>query len=77
MRRGLLMSVGNNIGYFGPYEHIWRGFGDERVHWTGCSAGQTGLALEADGTVKGCPSLATVGFAGGVTSTKADELVTP
>src|ERR1035441_3766857 len=63
--RGLLMVVGNNIGYFGPYEHIWRGFGDERAHWTGCVAGQTGLALEADGTVKGCPSLATVGFAGG------------
>jgi Y-X(10)_GDL-associated radical SAM protein len=63
--RGLLMVTGNNIGYFGPYEHIWRGFGDERVHWSGCSAGHTGLALEADGTVKGCPSLATVGFAGG------------
>jgi Y-X(10)_GDL-associated radical SAM protein len=63
--RGLLMVVGNNIGYFGPYEHVWRGFGDERVHWSGCVAGQTGLALEADGTVKGCPSLATVGFAGG------------
>jgi Y-X(10)_GDL-associated radical SAM protein len=63
--RGLLMIVGNNIGYFGPYEHLWRGFGDERVHWSGCGAGQTVLALEADGTVKGCPSLATVGFAGG------------
>jgi len=63
--RGLLMIVGNNIGYFGPYEHIWRGFGDDRVHWTGCAAGQTVLALEADGTVKGCPSLATIGFAGG------------
>jgi Y-X(10)_GDL-associated radical SAM protein len=63
--RGLLMVVGNNIGYFGPYEHLWRGFGDERIHWSGCSAGQTVLALEADGTVKGCPSLATVGFAGG------------
>jgi len=63
--RGLLMIVGNNIGYFGPYEHVWRGFGDERIHWTGCAAGQTVLALEADGTVKGCPSLATVGFAGG------------
>jgi len=63
--RGLLLVTGNNIGYFGPYEHIWRGFGDERVHWSGCSAGHTGLALEADGTVKGCPSLATVGFAGG------------
>ncbi|WP_323117816.1 GDL motif peptide-associated radical SAM/SPASM maturase [Burkholderia alba] len=63
--RGLLMTVGNNIGYYGPYEHLWRGFGDERVHWTGCSAGQSVIALEADGTVKGCPSLATVGFAGG------------
>jgi Y-X(10)_GDL-associated radical SAM protein len=65
LERGLLMVVGNNIGYFGPYEHLWRGFGDERVHWTGCSAGHTVLALEADGTVKGCPSLATNGFAGG------------
>jgi Y-X(10)_GDL-associated radical SAM protein len=63
--RGLLMIVGNNIGYFGPYEHLWRGFGDELVHWTGCRAGQNVIALEADGTVKGCPSLATVGFAGG------------
>lgn len=63
--RGLLMNVGNNIGYYGPYEHMWRGFGDERVHWSGCAAGQTVLALEADGTVKGCPSLATVGFSGG------------
>ena len=65
VERGLLMVVGNNIGYFGPYEHVWRGFGDEQMHWTGCSAGHTGIALEADGTVKGCPSLATVGFAGG------------
>lgn len=53
--RGLLMNVGNNIGYYGPYEHLWRGFGDERVHWNGCAAGQTVIALEADGTVKGCP----------------------
>jgi Y-X(10)_GDL-associated radical SAM protein len=65
LQRGLLMIPGNNIGYFGPYEKIWRGLGDERLHWSGCSAGQTSLALEADGTVKGCPSLATVGFAGG------------
>ncbi len=63
--RGLLMVVGNNIGYFGPYEHIWRGFGDERVHWSGCAAGQTVMGIEADGTVKGCPSLATADFAGG------------
>jgi radical SAM protein with 4Fe4S-binding SPASM domain len=63
--RGLLMIPGNNIGYFGPYEHIWRSFNQEQPHWTGCSAGQTGLGLESDGTVKGCPSLSTVGYAGG------------
>jgi Y-X(10)_GDL-associated radical SAM protein len=63
--RELLLQVGNNIGYFGPYEHRWRGFGDRDVHWTGCGAGQTVLALESDGTVKGCPSLATSHFAGG------------
>ena len=65
VERGLLITVGNNIGYFGPYEHLWRGFGDERIHWSGCSAGQTALGLEADGTVKGCPSLPTIGYAGG------------
>jgi Y-X(10)_GDL-associated radical SAM protein len=63
--RGLLMVVGNNVGYFGPYEHIWRGFGDDADHWNGCSAGQTGIGIEADGTIKGCPSLATSLYAAG------------
>lgn len=63
--RGLLMTPGNNIGYFGPYEHLWRSFDDLYGHWLGCSAGQTVIGLEADGTVKGCPSLATVGYSGG------------
>ena len=63
--RGFLMQPGNNIGYFGPYEHLWRGSGDDRVHWTGCNAGQNSLGIEADGTIKGCPSLATTTYAGG------------
>jgi radical SAM protein with 4Fe4S-binding SPASM domain len=63
--RGLLMAVGNNIGYYGPYEHVFRGLAQDEPHWTGCSAGQTGIGLESDGTVKGCPSLATLGYAGG------------
>jgi Y-X(10)_GDL-associated radical SAM protein len=63
--RGFTMIVGNNIGYFGPYEHRLRPLLDEGLHWTGCAAGQTGMGIEADGTVKGCPSLPTVGFAGG------------
>lgn len=63
--RGLLLQPGNNIGYFGPFESLWRGSGDERFHWTGCNAGQNTMGIEADGTIKGCPSLATSTYAGG------------
>ena len=63
--RGFLLQPGNNIGYFGPYESVWRGSGDDRVHWTSCNAGQNTLGIEADGTIKGCPSLPTTPYAGG------------
>lgn len=63
--QGLILIAGNNIGYFGPYEHKFRSIENATSHWNGCSAGQTSMGLEADGTVKGCPSLATEGFAGG------------
>jgi Y-X(10)_GDL-associated radical SAM protein len=63
--RGLLLLTGNNIGYFGPYEHVWRGLGDEAIHWSGCAAGQNVIGLEADGSMKGCPSLRTEGYTGG------------
>ena len=65
LERGLTMVVGNNIGYFGPYEHKFRSIANSWSHWSGCTAGQTVIGLEADGTVKGCPSLPTVGYAGG------------
>jgi len=60
-----MIIAGNNIGYFGPFEHLWRTGVNGRAHWTGCAAGQTGMGIESDGTVKGCPSLPTVGFSGG------------
>jgi Y-X(10)_GDL-associated radical SAM protein len=60
-----LMQPGNNIGYFGPYESLWRGAGNEQVHWSGCNAGQNTVGIEADGTIKGCPSLPTSAYAGG------------
>ncbi|HET8781816.1 MAG TPA: GDL motif peptide-associated radical SAM/SPASM maturase [Pyrinomonadaceae bacterium] len=63
--RGLLLQPGNNIGYFGPYESKWRGSGDDRVYWTSCNAGENTLGIEADGTIKGCPSLPTHPYAGG------------
>jgi Y-X(10)_GDL-associated radical SAM protein len=63
--RDFTLVVGNNIGYFGPYEQKLRGVSHPDIHWTGCSAGQNVIGIEADGTVKGCPSLPTIGYAGG------------
>lgn len=62
---GVQLVPGNNIGYFGPYEEILRYGGSTGVHWSGCAAGATGIGLEADGKVKGCPSLASDDFTGG------------
>lgn len=61
----LMIIAGNNIGYFGPYEHLFRTYEDTPTHWTGCGAGQTAIGLEANGAIKGCPSLATDGYSGG------------
>lgn len=63
LANNVLIQPGNNIGYFGPYEHIWRG-GDTK-YFSGCSAGQTVMGIEADGRIKGCPSLPTTNYTGG------------
>jgi Y-X(10)_GDL-associated radical SAM protein len=61
---GVMMQPGNNIGYFGPHEHTWR-LGNDEQPWSGCAAGHAVLGIEADGTIKGCPSLPTAQFSGG------------
>lgn len=61
---GVRFLAGNNIGYFGPYEATLRG-AMPRGHHSSCSAGRGTLGIEADGTIKGCPSLTTHGWAGG------------
>ena len=61
---GLFIWRGNNLGYFGPYESViapWMPDG----HCKGCGAGQTLIGIEADGIVKGCPSLTTEKWAAG------------
>jgi radical SAM protein with 4Fe4S-binding SPASM domain len=63
--RGFTLAPGNNIGYFGPYERLWRGGHSDQGHWSGCNAGQNTIGLEADGTIKGCPSLPTADYTGG------------
>jgi nif11-class peptide radical SAM maturase 3 len=61
---GVTVQPGNNIGYYGPYERLLRG-GDAWSFWQGCSAGLSALGIEADGAIKGCPSLPTTAYTGG------------
>jgi radical SAM protein with 4Fe4S-binding SPASM domain len=58
--------AGSSIGYFGPHEQVLRSRpGGPDIHWRGCMAGRYSIGIEADGTVKGCPSLPTRDYAGG------------
>ncbi|WP_050043725.1 radical SAM protein [Bradyrhizobium sp. LTSPM299] len=70
---GLRLLPGNSIGYFGRHEAYWRSLTDDVTHWGGCTAGETTLGLEADGTIKSCPSLPKSHFAGGETRTSTIE----
>ncbi len=66
-REGVKVQAGNNIGYYGPDERLLRGRGKEHEFsfWQGCSAGLSTLGIEADGAIKGCPSLPTTAYTGG------------
>ncbi len=55
---------GNNIGYFGPYESTLRGH-HALGHGGSCGAGRVTLGIEANGAIKGCPSLPTDAWTGG------------
>jgi radical SAM protein with 4Fe4S-binding SPASM domain len=61
---GVRMFPGNNIGYFGPHESKLRKH-FPTGHTSSCTAGRYTLGIEADGTIKGCPSLSTVAWGGG------------
>jgi radical SAM protein with 4Fe4S-binding SPASM domain len=71
---GLRLLPGNSIGYFGRHEPYWRSLTKNVDHWGGCTAGETSLGLEADGTIKSCPSLPKSHFSSGETrSTTIEE----
>ena len=67
MPAGARLFPGNNIGYFGPFEEILRYGGEGGTHWGGCKAGKSCVGIEADGKIKGCPSLPSDQFTGGYT----------
>jgi radical SAM protein with 4Fe4S-binding SPASM domain len=56
--------AGNNIGYFGPYDHVLRDI-SACGHSGSCQAGRLGIGIEANGDIKGCPSLPTDQWVGG------------
>lgn len=66
LAEGLRMEPGNSIGYFGPHEAMWRSLTGDPEPWSGCTAGETTLGLEADGKIKGCPSLPADPYMGGM-----------
>lgn len=59
-QRGVRINAGNNLGYYGPLEHLIRG-----EPYGGCSAGKWVLGIESNGDVKGCPSLPSAPYVGG------------
>ena len=61
---GVRVWPGNNIGYFGPYEAKLRSI-FPRGYMASCGAGRSTLGIEADGAIKGCPSLPTGAWTGG------------
>ena len=62
---GIALVPGNNIGYFSPFEQHLRYGGDHGAHWTACAAGRHVIGIEADGSIKGCPSLPSDVYIGG------------
>jgi radical SAM protein with 4Fe4S-binding SPASM domain len=73
---GIVVTPGNNLGYFGPEETLLRSFdAGDRDHWQGCQAGRFVMGIESDGAIKGCPSLQTTAYAVGcVPDRPLDEL---
>lgn len=64
--RAFHVTLGNNLGYYGPHEHELRSRpGRPDRFFAGCQAGQYVMGIESDGTVKGCPSLPTAPYVGG------------
>lgn len=66
IQEGMELYPGNDIGYFGPYDNVLRHTQHERgAAWQGCGAGASGIGIEADGKIKGCPSLPSDAYTGG------------
>lgn len=72
---GIKLWPGNNVGYFGPYEHLLRADRSRTGYSSGCGGGVRVIGFEANGDVKGCSAMASTGFvAGNVREASIEEL---
>lgn len=62
---GITVWPANNLGYFGPLEARLRRIQKRGAHYKGCGAGRNILGIEANGDIKGCPSLGGAANVGG------------
>jgi len=77
LQDGMSLSPGNNIGYHGPFTELLVAAGGTWSIGEGCLAGISVLGIEADGTIKSCPSLPAAGYSGGnVRDVKLAEMLT-
>lgn len=63
--RGIKVWPGNNVGYFGPYEHLLRAGRSHGGYSSGCGGGIRTMGIEAHGDIKGCSAMGSEGFVGG------------
>jgi radical SAM protein with 4Fe4S-binding SPASM domain len=68
---GIRLWPGDNVGYFGPFEHVLRGGRTRSGYSCGCGGGMITLGLEANGDVKGCSAMASTGFVAGNVRTRS------
>ncbi|MBX7078067.1 MAG: radical SAM protein [Nannocystaceae bacterium] len=54
---GVVIWPGNNLGYFGPFEHKLRRHQRGEGHFSGCNAGLSVMGIESNGAIKSCPSV--------------------
>jgi radical SAM protein with 4Fe4S-binding SPASM domain len=72
---GIALWPGDNVGYFGPFEHVLRHQRVPEGHSSGCGGGILAVGIEANGDIKGCSAMSSEGFvAGNVQSSTLREL---
>ena len=64
-RLGIKLWAGDNVGYFGPFEHTVRYQRSRSGHCGGCGGGVLAIGIEAHGDIKGCSAMGSTGYIGG------------